>query len=201
MHRSEAYELLTKYISNKNLLKHSLADEATMRGIYRHLHPKGNINDEEKWGITGLLHDIDYQLAQETNQLDKHGSLIFEKETAIPDDIAQAIQAHNFEGTRVLPKTSMDWAIAIADGLTGFVVACALVRPEKTLAVVTPEIKWSTLFGSAICCASKIVATPNLSDSFLSGFRKTVALSLIYSLKFGSTLNFSVICIHLLPYH
>jgi uncharacterized protein len=126
-------------MSNKNLLKHSYAAEAAMKGIYGHLHPDGNPETEESWGITGLLHDIDYQLAQETNQLDKHGSLIFEKESGIPEAIAHAIKAHNFEGTKVDPENDLDWAIAIVDGLTGFIVACALVRPEKDLASVSVD--------------------------------------------------------------
>jgi predicted hydrolase (HD superfamily) len=139
MTRREAYTLLTKYMSNQNLLKHSLASEAGMKGIYRHLHKDKNPKDEEIWRITGLLHDIDYQLAQETNQLDKHGSLIFDKETDIPEDIAHAIKAHNYEGTGVMPENAMDWAIAIVDGLTGFIVAWALVRPDKSLSSVSVE--------------------------------------------------------------
>ncbi len=139
MTRHDAYILLTKYLSNQNLLKHSFAAEAGMIGLYRHLHPDGMPEEEEKWGITGLLHDIDYQLAQDTNQLDKHGALIFEKEKSIPDDIAHAIKAHNYEGTGVQPENDMDWSIAIVDGLTGFIVACALVRPSKKLEEVTVE--------------------------------------------------------------
>lgn len=126
-------------MSNKNLLKHSLAAEAGMKGIYRNLHPEGNPETEEIWGITGLLHDIDYQLAQETDQLDKHGSLIFEKESVIPEDIAHAIKAHNYEGTKVDPESDMDWSIAVVDGLTGFIVACALVRPDRKLESLTTE--------------------------------------------------------------
>lgn len=126
-------------MSNQNLLKHSYAAEAGMKGLYRHLHPKGTPEEEEIWGITGLLHDVDYQLAQETDQLDKHGSLIFEKETDIPEDIAHAIKAHNYEGTKVDPENDMDWAIAIVDGLTGFIVACALVRPDRKLESVTVD--------------------------------------------------------------
>jgi predicted hydrolase (HD superfamily) len=139
MSRDNAYNLLTTYMANSNLIKHSLAAEAAMKGIYRYLHPNGSTTEEETWGIAGLLHDIDYQLAQDTDQLDKHGLLIFEKTSEIPDDIAHAIKAHNFEGTKVEPENDMDWAIAIVDGLTGFIVACALVRPEKTLAAVTPD--------------------------------------------------------------
>ena len=152
MIRDEAYQILTKYITNKNLLKHCFAAEAGMKAIYRHLHPDGDSEAEEKWGITGLLHDIDYQLAQETNQLDKHGSLLFETEPArnasasvaggpdlLPEDITYAIKAHNYEGTKVMPKSDMDWAIAIVDGLTGFIVSCTLIHPDKKLASITPE--------------------------------------------------------------
>jgi len=67
MTRDEAYQLLTKYLKNKNLIKHSLAAEVTMRALYRRLTPKSDQKpaDEEKWGISGLLHDIDYEVAQE----------------------------------------------------------------------------------------------------------------------------------------
>jgi uncharacterized protein len=142
MVREDAYELLTKYIKNKNLLKHSLAAEVTMRALYARLTPQEiqNPDGEERWGITGLLHDIDYELAQETNQLDKHGILLFaNNEVELPDEIAYAIMAHNFENTKVLPHKPMDWAITACDQLTGLTVAAALVLPEKKLANLTPE--------------------------------------------------------------
>jgi len=142
MTREQAQQLLTKYLHNKNLLKHSLAAEAAMKGLYQKLIPKTEQtpSDEEKWGITGLLHDIDYELAQQTNKLDKHGLLIFELEPdAIPPDIAHAIKAHNFENTGVRPENLMDWSIVAADQLTGLIVAAALVHPDKKLAPLTPE--------------------------------------------------------------
>lgn len=142
MTRSEAYELLTKYLKNKNLIKHSLAAEASMRAIYRHLTPENDQTpaDEEKWGITGLLHDIDYEVAQETDQLNQHGKLLFEKgEVKLPEDIEYAIRSHNHEMTGTKPQSSMDWSITACDQLTGLVTACALVRPEKTLEAVTVE--------------------------------------------------------------
>jgi uncharacterized protein len=140
MTRDDAYQLLSKYLTNKNLLKHSFAAEAGMKGIHKHLHPMGDKKEEVTWGITGLLHDIDYELAQKTDQLDKHGVLIFEKvPNTIPDNIAQAIKAHNFEGTKIDPVSDMEWAIAIVDGLTGFIVACALVHPDKKLASLSPD--------------------------------------------------------------
>jgi len=144
MDRNQAYNLLTKYLQNKNLIKHSLAAEAAMKGIYKYLTPndKQKENDEIIWGITGLLHDIDYEVAQNTNSLDMHGKLIFEKEYepyAIPEPIAHAIKSHNFEMTGVMPNSTLDWAIFCADQLTGLIVAGALVHPDKKLESLTPE--------------------------------------------------------------
>ncbi len=142
MTRNEAYQLLTKFMKNKNLLKHSLAAEVTMRALYRHLTPTHEQNqaEEEKWGITGLLHDIDYEVAQETNQLDKHGILLFEtKQITLPDDIAHAIKAHNYQNTKVMPENLMDWSITACDQLTGLIVAAALVHPDRKLAPLTSE--------------------------------------------------------------
>lgn len=142
MSRDEAYQLLTKYLKNKNLIKHSLAAEVTMRALYRHLTPKNEQDptDEEKWGISGLLHDIDYEVAQETNQLDKHGKLLFENgEVKLPEDIEHAIRAHNYTMTGTEPQSKMDWSITACDQLTGLITACALVRPDKKLASVTTE--------------------------------------------------------------
>lgn len=142
MNRNEAFELLKKYLKNKNLINHSLAAEAAMRGLYRHLTPEKDQNptDEEIWGISGLLHDIDYEVAQETDQLNKHGILLFEKgEVKLPEAIEHAIKAHNYTMTKVEPENNMDWAITTCDQLTGLIVACSLVRPDKKLAEVTPE--------------------------------------------------------------
>jgi len=142
MARDEAYQLLTKYLKNKNLIKHSLAAEAAMRAIYRHVTPKTDQNptDEEKWGITGLLHDIDYEVAQEKNQLNMHGKLLFENgEVKLPIDIEHAIRAHNYTMTGTDPQSQMDWGITACDQLTGLITACALVRPDKKLASVTVD--------------------------------------------------------------
>ena len=142
MTHDEAYTLLTKYLQNKNLLKHSLACEAIMKALYKHLTPQDqqNEHDEEKWGVTGFLHDIDYEVAQQDNLLNKHGILLFERnEIDLPADIAHAIQAHNYQSTGVQPESHMDWAITACDQLTGLITACALVRPDKKLASVTAE--------------------------------------------------------------
>lgn len=141
MNREQAYQILTKYLTNQNLIKHCLATEAAMRGIYRYLSTKEKSSyaeaTEDTWGIVGLLHDADYELAKGKPEV--HGLLLFEKEPdSIPEDIAYAIKAHNYENTNVIPKTHMDWAIAACDQLTGLIVAATLVSPEKKLAAITP---------------------------------------------------------------
>ncbi len=135
MTRNEAYRLLNKYLKNPNLIKHSLACEAVMKALAEKLG-----GDEEKWGIVGLLHDIDYEIARKNNKLHKHGLLIFEKEpNKIPEDIAHAIRSHNFENTKVSPQNQMDWAITCCDQLTGLIVAAALIHPDKKLFSLRPE--------------------------------------------------------------
>ena len=139
MTRDEAYQLLTKHLSNKNLIKHSLAAEAAMKAIYKHITPEAeqNNNDVTKWGITGLLHDVDYEHAQNEDKLDHHGTFIGVPEKAdLPEDIAHAIQSHAYEYSKVMPESSLDWGITAADQLTGLITACALVRPDKKLASV-----------------------------------------------------------------
>ena len=144
MTRDKAYQLLTKYLQNKNLIKHSLACEAIMKALYKHFH-EGKSSyakaTEDTWGITGLLHDIDYEVAQKEEKLDKHGILLFEKGELqeIPEDIAYAIKAHNFHDTNVEPKSQMDWSIITCDRLSGLITAAALILPDKKLAPLTVE--------------------------------------------------------------
>lgn len=141
MTRDKAYQLLTTYMQNKNLLKHCRAAEVAMKGLYKYLHKNDySPEEEELWGIVGLLHDIDYEVAQKENKLDQHGILLFnEDKLDLPEKIAHAIKAHNYTMTKVDPETDLDWAIATVDGLTGFIVACALVRPNKKLDEVTVD--------------------------------------------------------------
>lgn len=133
MTRKLAEEILHKYLTNPNLIKHCLAAEAAMRALARYFG-----EDEEKWGITGLLHDADYEMSKGFPE--KHGKLLFEKEpNTIPSDIEYAIKSHNYENTNVMPKSKMDWAITCCDQLTGLIIACTLVTPEKKLPLLTNE--------------------------------------------------------------
>ena len=148
MKREEAYKILTTYLKNANLIKHCLAAETAMKGLCIYLNPNASSEEIEKWGITGLLHDADYEIYDGNPA--KHGMVITEK-VELPKDIAHAINSHNFQNTGVEPESPMDWAITCADQLTGLIVACALVHParnasasvagepEKKLEPLTPE--------------------------------------------------------------
>jgi len=96
--------------------------------------------DEEKWGIAGLIHDLDYQKEVPP---EKHGLLtekILEEEgVELPKDVLHAVAAHNWRHNGVEPRSPMDWALFCGDSLTGLVVACALVLPSRKLADLTVE--------------------------------------------------------------
>lgn len=136
MKREQAYEILTKYLTNPNLIKHSLATEAAMLALYKRLNKSTDAQQEEMWGIAGLLHDADYELAKGKPEI--HGLLLFEKEPNIPLAITDAIKSHN-PATNIAPKSPMDWAIRCVDQLTGLIVAATLIHPDKKLASITPE--------------------------------------------------------------
>lgn len=130
--REEALVLLKEYTKNENLVKHALAVEAAMRAYARRFG-----EDEEKWGIVGLLHDFDYERYPNAKDHPLVGAQIL-KEKEYPEDVIYAIKAHaDYLGLE--RKSLLDKALYAVDELTGFVVAVALVRPSKKLAEVTVE--------------------------------------------------------------
>lgn len=130
MNREEALIELKKNVNNKNLLKHMYACEAVMKGLARHFG-----EDEGKWGIAGLLHDIDYE--QTKDDPVTHSKLGAEMLTkmGMPEDVVYAVKVHN--GAHGLPRTSlMDKALYATDPTTGLIVAGALIKPEKKLSAI-----------------------------------------------------------------
>lgn len=125
MDRLQAYQLAKSKFSNKNLFKHVLAVEAVMRGLAEHFG-----EDQEKWGLAGLLHDLDYE--QTMNDPARH-SLLTEEMLAdyhLDPDIIEAIKCHNDKA----PRTKLiGKAIYAADPVTGLIVAAALMHPDKKL--------------------------------------------------------------------
>jgi len=139
--RDEAFALLQKYMESPNLIKHSLAAEVAMKGIYKYLHKEDyDVRAEEVWGITGLLHDIDYEVAQKEEKLELHGRLLFDRDpNLVPEPIQHAIKAHNYTKTGTDPENDMDWAIATVDQLTGLVVSSTLISKERKLNSIDAE--------------------------------------------------------------
>jgi putative nucleotidyltransferase with HDIG domain len=130
MNRQEALESVRANVENENLVRHMLATEAIMRALARRLG-----EDEEEWGLTGLLHDIDVELTH--GDMATHSKLGADlvKEMGGSQVMARAILTHN-EAHGVPLETKLDKALFCADPLTGLITAAALVRPDKKLASV-----------------------------------------------------------------
>jgi len=131
--RDEAFGLVKKHVSKRNVVYHMLAVEAIMRSTAKHLG-----ENEELWGLIGLLHDIDYEKTETTPE--KH-SLLAEDilRGIVPDEIAKAIKTHNFKHTGLMPETHMEKTLIASDAISGLLVACALVMPSKKLTEVKVE--------------------------------------------------------------
>ncbi len=127
MTREEAMAILTEYTKSESLLKHAFAVEAAMRAYARKFG-----EDEEKWGVVGLLHDFDYEKYPDEHPM-KGGEIL--KEKGVPEEIRIAILGHaNFSG--VPRETLMAKALYAVDELCGFLIAVALVRPSKSIGEV-----------------------------------------------------------------
>lgn len=131
--RDFALKLIKGKVANKNLINHMLAAEFIMRALAERFG-----QDEESWGMAGLLHDIDYDTtATDMDLHSKVGSEMLRAE-GFPDDICHAVYAHN--GAHGEPRVSeMDKALYAVDPLTGLIVATALVMPGKRLASVNAD--------------------------------------------------------------
>lgn len=129
MNRAQALELLFEYTQSDSLRKHALAVEAAMRAYAGRFG-----EDVEKWGITGLLHDFDYERYPDPSQHPTVGEKILASK-GYPDDVRTAILAHA-DHTGVPRTTRLDHALFACDELAGFITAVTLVRPSKSLADV-----------------------------------------------------------------
>ena len=124
MTRDEAWELLCEHTKGDSLRKHGLAVEAAMRHFARKFS-----ENEETWGITGLLHDFDYE--RDPSGHPQNGKPILEQ-AGVPGNIVHAIQSHG-DHTGVPRVTPMEKTLYAVDELCGFVTAVALVRPSKAV--------------------------------------------------------------------
>src|SRR5438552_5189717 len=135
MNRADAWQLMTEYTQSDSLRKHMLAVEAAMRAYARKLG-----QDEEKWGIVGLLHDFDYERWPDPPNHPLKGSEIL-RERGYPDDVIYAIKSHA-DYLPDCPRVSrMDKALYACDELAGLVTAAALVRPNGITDLTASSVK------------------------------------------------------------
>jgi putative nucleotidyltransferase with HDIG domain len=126
MNRPEALAIVREYIKNENLVRHMLAVEAAMR-----FYAEKFGEDVETWGVTGLLHDFDWEIHPSLAGHPQDGAPILQQR-GIPPEIVRAILSHA-DHTDVPRVTRMEKALSACDEITGLVTAVALVRPSRSL--------------------------------------------------------------------
>lgn len=143
MNRAEAWDLVCEYTQSPQLRRHMLAVEAAMRAYARYFG-----EDEEKWGLVGLLHDFDYERFPDVaeNGHPNTGTPIL-RERGVDEEIVRAILSHATEVTGVERQSQMEHTLYAVDELTGLITAVALVRPSKDIRdvqVKSVRKKWKT---------------------------------------------------------
>lgn len=126
MDRCEALALLHEYTQSASLRKHALAVEACMRAYAQRFH-----EDEELWGVTGLVHDFDYERWPDPPDHPQKGHEIL-TQRGWPEDVRRAILSHA-DYMNVPRQTNMEKCLFACDELAGFLTACALVKPGKSI--------------------------------------------------------------------
>ena len=136
MEQDTALKLIKDNIKGPFLINHMLATEAIMKRIAEKIG-----EDKNKWALCGLLHDIDFEDTKD-NPIN-HGpkGIQILKEHNIDEEIQHSILAHNFEHTKILPETKMDFCLLSADAMTGLIIACAMVKEKKLENVTDKTIK------------------------------------------------------------
>ena len=129
--RDEALSLMTEYVASQGLRRHMLAVEAALRA---YAHRFGE--DEERWGVVGLLHDFDYEIHPTLDHHPQDGVPIL-RERGYTAELIDAILSHA-DHLRIPRRTPLQKALYAVDEVTGFAGAVALVRPDKKIASVTP---------------------------------------------------------------
>ena len=133
--REEAMNVLREYNKDESHIKHALAVEAAMRYFARKADA-----DMEKWGVVGLLHDIDWERTQDTPERHTHEGALWLEAKGYPEDIVRAVKAHGWGMVSdVKPVSLMEKTLYAVDELTGLVIAAALVRPSKSLQDLTAK--------------------------------------------------------------
>jgi uncharacterized protein len=134
MNRTEALDLLHLYIKNEKMIFHCLASEAVMRGLARHLG-----RDKEKWGLAGLLHDLDVEITHAEPMIHGTQTEVLLKDYHVDPEILDAIRMHNECSSGKTRSTEFQHALASGETITGLIFATTFVYPDKKLTSVKPK--------------------------------------------------------------
>jgi putative nucleotidyltransferase with HDIG domain len=131
--RERAFELLHDHLKTENLIKHSLASAAVMKAVANRLQ-----QPDSDWEILGLLHDMDLDTTRD--DMKSHAKVAAEllKKEGLKDEYLKAVMAHN-EETGVERETVLDHALAASESITGLIIACAMVYPDRKISSVKPK--------------------------------------------------------------
>lgn len=129
MNREQAWSLVCEYTETPHLRRHMLAVESAMRAYARYFG-----QDEERWGLVGLLHDFDYERNPDVSATGHPNSGVpILRERGVDEEIIRAILSHATEVTDVERESQMEKTLYAVDELTGLIAAVALVRPSKDI--------------------------------------------------------------------
>ncbi len=140
INKQQADELIGKYITHPITKLHLIESEAIMKALARHFG-----EDEEKWGIIGLLHDIDWDLTKDNTLEHCKKAVEILKDAGATDFLIETIISHGYGNPHCgapqdkIRNTKLQYSLAVAETLTGLIIASALVQPDKKLVSVTPE--------------------------------------------------------------
>jgi len=126
MNRDQAFNLVNEYVKNENLIRHMLAVEAAMR-----FYAEKFDEDVETWGMTGLLHDFDWEIHPTLEEHPQAGESIL-RQNGVPEPVIRAILSHA-DHTGVPRLSLMEKTLYACDEITGLITATALVRPSRSL--------------------------------------------------------------------
>lgn len=134
MTREQAWDHLNRYVKSEKMLYHSLSSEAVLKALARRLG-----RDEEKWGLAGLLHDIDVELTGADPEVHALKAAELLEEFELDEDLLDAIRMHNEMATGQERTTEFQHALAAGETITGLIYATALIYPDKKIASVKPK--------------------------------------------------------------
>ncbi|GAB4522487.1 MAG: HD domain-containing protein [Anaerolineales bacterium] len=132
MTRDEALSIVREHVKNESLVRHMLSVEAAMR-----FYAQKTGADPDEWGLTGLLHDFDWEIHPTLEEHPTAGAPIL-RERGVPEHIVRAILSHA-DHTGIPRETAMEKALFACDEITGLITAVALVRPSRALHDLTPK--------------------------------------------------------------